>query len=79
LPKESSKWSSNQTEILIFAIIWAAGFGIIIWLFKKSRRNVIGERTNVTEIKHVYEVRPGKDKRGADLISNVLPFTRRTA
>jgi len=25
----------NQTEILIFAIVWAAGFGIIIWLFKK--------------------------------------------
>jgi hypothetical protein len=25
---------------------------------------------------HVYEVRPRKDKRGADLISNVLPFGR---
>jgi hypothetical protein len=23
---------------------------------------------------HVYEVRPRKDKRGADLISEVLPF-----
>jgi hypothetical protein len=23
---------------------------------------------------HVYEVRPGKDKPGVDLISNVLPF-----
>jgi len=30
----------------------------------------------VTEIKHLYEVRPRKDKRGADLISDVLPFGR---
>jgi hypothetical protein len=25
---------------------------------------------------HVYEVRPRKDKRGVDLVSNVLPFGR---
>jgi hypothetical protein len=25
---------------------------------------------------HVYEVRPRKDKRGVDLISDALPFTR---
>jgi len=25
---------------------------------------------------HVYEVRPRKDRRGADLISDVLPFGR---
>ena len=25
---------------------------------------------------HVYEVRPRKDKRGVDLISDVLPFKR---
>ena len=25
---------------------------------------------------HVYEIRPGKDKRGVDLISDVLPFGR---
>ena len=31
---------------------------------------------NVTEIKHTYEVRPRKDKRGVDLISDVLPFGR---
>ena len=30
----------------------------------------------MTEIKHVYEVRPGKDKRGVDLISDALPFGR---
>jgi len=28
----------------------------------------------MAEIKHVYEVRPRKDKRGVDLISDVLPF-----
>jgi hypothetical protein len=27
-------------------------------------------------IKHVYEVRPRSDKRGVDLISDVLPFGR---
>ena len=27
-------------------------------------------------VKHVYEVRPRKDKRGLDLISDVLPFSR---
>jgi len=26
---------------------------------------------------HVYEVRPRKDRRGVDLISDVLPFGRR--
>ena len=26
--------------------------------------------------KHIYEVRPRKDKRGVDLISDVLPFGR---
>jgi len=28
----------------------------------------------VSEAKHVYEVRPRKDKRGVDLISDALPF-----
>jgi hypothetical protein len=27
---------------------------------------------------HVYEVRPRKDRRGFDLISDVLPFGRRS-
>jgi len=27
-------------------------------------------------LKSVYEVRPRKDKRGVDLISNLLPFGR---
>ena len=30
----------------------------------------------MTSSQHVYEVRPRKDKRGVDLISNVLPFGR---
>ena len=32
--------------------------------------------THVSNIKHVYEVRPRKDKRGVDLISDALPFGR---
>jgi len=30
----------------------------------------------MTNAKHVYEVRPRKDKRGIDLISDKLPFGR---
>ena len=30
----------------------------------------------VTSSQHIYEVRPRKDKRGVDLISDVLPFGR---
>jgi hypothetical protein len=30
----------------------------------------------MTEIKHVYEIRPRTDKRGVDLISDALPFGR---
>jgi hypothetical protein len=30
----------------------------------------------MTSSKHVYEVRPRKDRRGADLISHALPFGR---
>ena len=33
-------------------------------------------RNNNPQQKHVYEVRPGKDHRGFDLISDVLPFGR---
>src|SRR5947199_91532 len=31
---------------------------------------------NLRRCKHVYEMRPRKDKRGVDLISGVLPFGR---
>jgi hypothetical protein len=30
----------------------------------------------MTSTAHVYEIRPRKDKRGVDLISDVLPFGR---
>ena len=30
----------------------------------------------ITSSRHIYEVRPRKDKRGVDLISDVLPFGR---
>ena len=30
----------------------------------------------MTDSQHVYEVRPRKDRRGIDLISDVLPFGR---
>jgi hypothetical protein len=30
----------------------------------------------MTSSQHVYEVRPRKDKRGVDLISDALPFGR---
>jgi hypothetical protein len=30
----------------------------------------------MTSSQHVYEVRPRKDKRGVDLVSDVLPFGR---
>jgi hypothetical protein len=30
----------------------------------------------MTRSQHVYEVRPRRDKRGVDLISDVLPFGR---
>ena len=30
----------------------------------------------MTRLQHVYEIRPRKDKRGVDLISDALPFGR---
>jgi hypothetical protein len=33
-------------------------------------------RSAKTDSKHIYEVRPRKDKRGVDLISDALPFGR---
>ena len=36
--------------------------------------NAPGERFTVTAATHVYEVRPRKDQRGVDLISDALPF-----
>ena len=33
----------------------------------------IGSQNKYPEV-HVYEVRPGKDKRGVDVVSDALPF-----
>jgi hypothetical protein len=37
---------------------------------------VAAQAGKVRKIKHVYEVRPRKDHRGVDLISDALPFGR---
>jgi hypothetical protein len=37
---------------------------------------VAAQAGKVRKIKHVYEVRPCKDHRGVDLISDALPFSR---
>ena len=36
----------------------------------------LAQAKKVSEIKHVYEVRPRKDHRGFDLISDAMPFGR---
>jgi hypothetical protein len=47
---------------------------------KTIARSVITSRSRVgkrmTEIKHAYGVRPRKDRRGVNLISDALPFGR---
>jgi hypothetical protein len=48
------------------------------------RRRIVNGLTNgnehsaklMTSSQHIYEVRPRKDKRGVDLISDALPFGR---
>jgi hypothetical protein len=49
----------------------------------RSRTNDLSNRSSqpagaavMTNSQHVYEVRPRKDKRGVDLISDALPFGR---
>ena len=41
-----------------------------------TRGAVIKSLSAMTRTAHVYEVRPRKDKRGVDLISDALPFGR---
>ena len=41
-----------------------------------DRKSVSTPEEKVSGIRHVYEVRPHKDKRGVDLISDALPFGR---
>jgi hypothetical protein len=39
--------------------------------------HLVGERASPTfSVMHIYEIRPRKDKRGVDLISDALPFGR---
>jgi|SRR6516225_11666554 len=40
------------------------------------RQISFAQAKKVSEIKHVYEARPRKDKRGVNLISDALPFGR---
>jgi hypothetical protein len=40
------------------------------------RQISFAQAAKVSEIKHVYEVRPRKDHRGVDLIFDALPFGR---
>jgi hypothetical protein len=45
--------------------------------FHKRRQRLIGAHDETFSVAmHVYEVRPRKDKRGVDLISDALPFGR---
>ena len=44
-------------------------------LARRDRESISEQAAKVSEIKQVYEVRR-KDKRGIDLISDVLPFGR---
>ena len=37
---------------------------------------MVAQARKVREIKHVYEIRPRKDKRGVNLTSDALPFGR---
>jgi len=38
--------------------------------------NVAKPYSDAADMTHAYEIRPRKDKRGADLISDALPFGR---
>ena len=41
-----------------------------------ARKSIPVQADKVSEIKHVYEIRPRKDRRGFDLISDALPLGR---
>jgi hypothetical protein len=42
----------------------------------KVGRKFVEGAANRAPLQHVYEIRPRKDKRGVDLISDALPFGR---
>ena len=45
-----------------------------IWDLSPMRLGGAKSKMNTQRSMHVYEVRPRRDKRGVDLISDVLPF-----
>src|SRR5881409_2917700 len=47
-----------------------------IWDLSPMRLGGAKSKMNTQRSMHVYEVRPRKDKRGFDLISDALPFGR---
>ena len=47
-----------------------------IWDLSPMRLGAAKSKMNIQRSMHVYEVRPRKDKRGVDLVSDVLPFGR---
>jgi len=47
-----------------------------IWDLSPMRLGGAKSKMNIQRSMHVYEVRPRKDKRGVDLVSDVLPFGR---
>ena len=47
-----------------------------IWDLSPMRLGGAKSKMNTQRSMHVYEVRPRKDKRGTDLISDALPFGR---
>jgi hypothetical protein len=50
--------------------------GLCLFCSPQGNEKVIESATLMESTIHVYEVRPRKDKRGVDLISDVLPFGR---
>ena len=41
---------------------------------RRARESAAAQTGKVKDLKHIYEVRPRKDHRGVDLISDALPF-----
>jgi len=46
------------------------------WNCRRCDRQRVAAQADKVSVKHVYEVRPRRDHRGVDLISDVLPFDR---
>ena len=62
--------------------LWLLAFGVNETKWRTQAEAFAGARLQrtagrrITSSQHVYEVRPRKDHRGVDLISDVLPFGR---